>query len=335
MAESLSEKRRRAGKLGAAARWGQDRPMAKLATKLPSDQRRQHLKTARPIATLKQGKRDWYRIENKTGDVAEIFIYDEIGFWGITAQDFAAELREVTASKIDLRLNTPGGEVFDGIAIHNALVEHEAEVTVHVDALAASIGSVIAMAGDRIIMGKGAEMMIHDSSGFCIGNSADMRELADLLDRASDNIAQFYADRAGGSIQSWRDRMRAETWYSADEAVKAGLADEVAGGDQARGNPEDTWDLSIFNYAGRRHAPAPILDQATQPATQPDPEPAANPESVDDEPFAFDPDLFRTLVANVAEQAPAPPDVTPAEPQPDPFQFDPDRFRRSVMEALT
>src|SRR5690606_8034659 len=104
--------------------------------------------------------------------------------------------------------------------------QHQAHVTVIVDSLAASIASVIAMAGDRVVMAKNATMMIHDGHGLSIGNAADMREMADLLDKVSDNIASVYAERAGGDVAEWRERMRAETWYSADEAVSAGLADE-------------------------------------------------------------------------------------------------------------
>jgi len=97
-----------------------------------------------------------------------------------------------------------------------------------VTGLAASIASVIMMAGDEIIMGRGSEVMIHDAHAVQIGNAADMAKMAEILDRTSDNIATFYAERAGGTPKEWREIMRAEKWYNAQEAVDAGLADKVA-----------------------------------------------------------------------------------------------------------
>lgn len=212
------------------------------------------LKTARPRAQLVQGRKDWYSIKNQS-DKAVIYIYDEIGYFGISSNDFVRELQGLKVSEIELHLNTPGGEVFDGIAIFQVLKDHTANVTTYVDSLAASIGSVIAMAGNKIIMGQNAQLMIHDGHGICVGNAQDMRELADLLDRTSDNIASVYAARAGGSVKDWRKSMRAETWYSAGEAVQIGLADEISGAETV----ENSWDLSIFNYAGRENAPEPTL----------------------------------------------------------------------------
>lgn len=206
----------------------------------------------------------WYKIITDAAKpaVAEVWIYDEIGYWGISASDFAQQLAALSVTQIDVRLNSPGGEVFDGVAIHNALANHRATVNIYVDGLAASIASVIAMAGDRVVMGAGSQMMIHDGLTICVGNAADMREAASMLDKTSDTIASFYAARAGGSLTEWRDRMRAETWYTGEEAVAAGLADEVAGapivGDDAP-VPRNEFDLSVFAWAGRTAAPAPVL----------------------------------------------------------------------------
>lgn len=227
---------------------------------------KQHLKTARSRISMRAGRNDWFRITSRLqakdepggGTYAEVYIYDEIGYFGITAQDFVNELNNITDPRIDLHLNTPGGEIFDGLAIYNALKNHQANVTVYVDALAASAGSFIAMAGDQIIMQKTATMMIHDGHGLAIGNAADMRELADLLDKSSDNIASIYADRAGGSVEDWRTAMKAETWYSADEAVAAGLADKINGADTGS-KTDNSWDLSIYAYAGRDKAPTPVV----------------------------------------------------------------------------
>jgi ATP-dependent protease ClpP protease subunit len=213
--------------------------------------------------------RSWFRIVNADQPpaqqgppaVAEIWIYDEIGMWGITAGDFVAQLSQVEADAIDLHVNSPGGDVYDGIAILNALRSHPADVTTYVDGIAASIASVIAMGGNQIIMARNSQMMIHDAFGLCVGDAATMRETADMLDKASDNIADVYNARAGGGIALWRSRMKNTTWYSADEAVAAKLADEVAAvPSRSKTKPAgmaNEWDLSVFHYAGRGEAPAP------------------------------------------------------------------------------
>ncbi|WP_097865969.1 head maturation protease, ClpP-related [Streptomyces sp. rh34] len=207
--------------------------------------------------------RAWYEIRNATdADEAELLIYDEIGGWfGNTPGEIVDELRAVTAPNLRVRINSPGGSVFDGIAIANAIRLHPANVTVQVDGIAASAASVIAMAGDRIVMTPQSQLMIHDASGMAYGNSADMTTMATLLDTQSDNIADAYAERAGGTREEWRERMRAESWYLAAEAVAAGLADEVLPSRKAAEEPEpalsNSWDLSVFRYAGREEAPAP------------------------------------------------------------------------------
>ncbi len=231
------------------------------------------VKSARPRAQLVAGRTDWFRITNLGNGLAEVYIYDEVGFWGVTAADFANELRGVRAETITCHINSPGGEVFDGIAIYNALKQHPAKVTIYVDSLAASVASVIAMAGDRVVMGEGAQMMIHNAHGLCLGNETDMRQMADLLERQTDNLAGFYARRAGGDKQKWRDLMAAETWFSADEAVAAGLADEATAftpGD-SRGVVKAEWDLSIFRYPGRTAAPAPTASITNRATTTPPP----------------------------------------------------------------
>jgi ATP-dependent protease ClpP protease subunit len=204
------------------------------------------------VARALNKRRDWYRIENATADEASVYIYDEIGYWGLTAADLVRDLQSVKAKRINLHLNSPGGEVFDGWAIYTALKQHPATVAVQVDGLAASIASVIAMAGDTVTMAKPATLMIHDAYGFVLGNAAEMQAMAEVLDKLSDQIAAIYAERAGGSVREWRDRMRAETWYTEREAVDAGLADEVDGDSTA----ENRFDLSIF-----KHPPEGLLSE--------------------------------------------------------------------------
>ncbi|WP_326646066.1 ATP-dependent Clp protease proteolytic subunit [Streptosporangium sp. NBC_01755] len=260
-------------------------------------------------------ERQWYRITN-LADPAEVVIYDEIGYWGTSAETFLEELRSITASEISLRINSPGGEIFDGIAIHNVLRSHTATVTVYVDSLAASIASVIAMAGDRIIMQPHSQMMIHDGSGFCYGQAGDMREMADLLDRQSDNIAGVYAERAGGTVAEWRARMQAETWYTADEAVAAGLADEVAR--PVRQPDQDpamaaSWDLSVFRFAGRSAAPAPAVSEVV-PVADPEPvEPTQEPEPVAQVPADVTPEPTEVPALNLGQAEPVAQAVEPDE----------------------
>ena len=214
----------------------------------------------------------WYRIMNQTADEAEVMLYDEVGGWlGATADEFINDLRGITASNILLRVNSPGGQVYEGIAIANALRSHPASVTVQVDGIAASIASVIAMAGDRVRMMPNAMIMVHDASGLTVGDAADHRATAELLDKISGNIADAYAARAGGTRDEWRQVMVAETWYTAEEAVAAGLADEVVPTPKRDdGEPEmrQQFDLTAYGYQGPgREEPKAETEWATPEPT--------------------------------------------------------------------
>lgn len=204
-------------------------------------------RSARTFANLSQGRSEWYRIKNQADGPTTVSIYDEIGYFGVTARDFLAELEDVKGD-IDLHLNTPGGEVFDGLTIYNALNQRKGLVRVSIDGLAASIGSVIAMAASpgELSIAKHAQLMIHDGFTMAVGNAADMRKLADQLDEQSDNIAGIYSDRTGQPADYWRDQMRQETWYVGKKAVDAGLADRVIEREPVTNN----WDLSFFRNAG-------------------------------------------------------------------------------------
>ena len=180
--------------------------------------------------------RSWYSIKNASDTETEIFIYDEIGLWGITANDFVRELADIRASKITLRVNSPGGAVFDGIAIYNACKRHRAEMFGFVDGIAASIASVILMACDTVTMSSHSQMMIHEANGLVIGPADDMRKMADILDKWSENIASIYVEQAGGTVEEWWARMKEETWFSDQEAVDLGLADGIEGQEE---NPEN------------------------------------------------------------------------------------------------
>lgn len=157
------------------------------------------------------------------GSKAVLRIYDVIGWPFIEAQDVAEALDGLDVDEIEVQINSPGGDAFEGVAIYNALRTHPAKITTRVDGLAASAASVIAQAGDHRVMLTGSQMMIHDAWGLAIGNAEVMGETAGVLDKISDSIAGIYAERAGS--EGWRDAMLAESWYTHDEAVEAGLAD--------------------------------------------------------------------------------------------------------------
>lgn len=240
-------------------------------------------RAARVTARAGSG-RGWYEIRNAAADEAELMIYDEVGGWfGATAEEFIAELRAITAPNLRVRINSPGGSVFEGIAIANALRAHPGNVTMQVDGIAASIASVIAMAGNRLVMMPNSMLMIHNASGMCYGDAAEMAKMAEVLDLISMNLADVYATKTGGTRDEWRAAMQTESWYLPVDAVEAGLADEAVPG-QAPADPQMSaaaWDLAAYGYTG----PAP----AQQP--KPGPPPAAKT----DEPAA------PTLTINVAD----------------------------------
>lgn len=212
---------------------------------------------------------DWFRVTNSAedADATDVFVYDSVGGWfGLYADEFIDALGGVTTSKINLRLNSPGGSVFEGITIANALRAHPANVTVYVDGLAASIASVIMLAGDRVVMRPQSQVMIHAASGACYGDSNEMTKMAETLVFQTRNIAEAYAERTGRSVDEFLDYMAAETWFTAKEAVALGLADEAMPmkPKQPETVPESpearmhrSWDLSMYRYAGREKAPAP------------------------------------------------------------------------------
>jgi ATP-dependent protease ClpP protease subunit len=225
-------------------------------------------------------RRDWYRIRNEADKAkpTQVLIYGEIGdsWWGdsVPAATFAREFAAIEADEIHLHIHSPGGDAFDGLAIATAIRNHPAKTVAYVDGLAASAASYIAIAADETVMAVGSEMMVHDASGLALGNAAAMTKMAEILNGLSDNIASLYALKAGGTTSEWRDVMREETWYNADETVKAGLADRVdkeapaadladseskdsAPAEEEQAPVEDQFDLSLFAHRGRRNAPPP------------------------------------------------------------------------------
>lgn len=229
----------------------------------------------------------WYAI-NKKDDDAEILIYDEIGAWGVSAKQFINDLRKIDSKSITVRVNSPGGEIFDGTAIYNALRAHGSKIDVRIEGLAASAASFIAMAGDEINMANNAYMMIHNAYGAVAGGASDMRTYADMLEKINDNIAGMYETKAGKDRQHWRNLMDAETWFTANEAKDAGLVDAVYESGQAMAKAGAKF-LTIYNKIpdavrtawGQVQPAAPALQKepimAEQPDTSTTSTPAQNP----------------------------------------------------------
>ena len=180
--------------------------------------------------TTKTNNQSWYSIKAKANDTAEISIYDEIGFWGVTAQSFSKDLKALgnNLKQINLHIHSPGGDVFDGIAIYNLLKNHPANVTVYIDGLAASMASVIAMAGNEVIMPENAMMMIHKPWGIQGGDAEDMRKYADLLDKVENTLIPAYANKTGKTPEELAEMLSAETWLNGKECVEQGFADKLA-----------------------------------------------------------------------------------------------------------
>jgi ATP-dependent Clp endopeptidase proteolytic subunit ClpP len=167
----------------------------------------------------------WFHIKAKAEAEADVFLYDEIGGFGVNARDFISEIRASGAKKINLRINSPGGSVFDGLAIYNFLKEQD--VTVQVDGLAASIASIIAMAGKEVRIASNGFLMIHNPWGGAMGDSEEMRQTADLLDKIRDSLVGTYAKKTGKDAETIKRWMDEETWFSAEEAKENGFVDTI------------------------------------------------------------------------------------------------------------
>jgi len=207
------------------------------------------------------------------GEEATIYLYDVIGagdMWGDgeTTEDIVKAIRALDAKRINIRINSPGGDVFAARAIGLALRQHPAKIVAHIDGVAASAASVIAMYGDEIEIAEGGMIMIHLSWGLTIGNAIEHRETADLLDKVDASLAKTYADRTGIDEGDIRSMLEAETWLDAEESVAKGFADRVAEGKEAKAQAKapaaGQWDLSAYKHPPRaREAPPPDQLQST------------------------------------------------------------------------
>ena len=204
--------------------------------------------------------KSWYTIRARASG-AEVLIYDEIGAYGVTAKGFLAELGALpNDAALDLRLNSPGGSVFDAVAIFNALKRHAGEVTVWIDGIAASAASYIAMAGDSVVMPQNAFLMIHDPSGLVMGTAEDMRSTAEALDKVKGSLIQGYAAKSGKPDDEIAALMAAETWLDAQEALALGLIDRIA---------EPVKLAASFDIARFRNAPAELTTVVSETGEEP------------------------------------------------------------------
>lgn len=175
-----------------------------------------------------------FKITNKSATKAEIVIYSAIGesFWGdaLSAKQFDAELKKLdsTVNEITVRINSPGGDVFDGVTIYNRLKQHKAKIIVHIDGLAASIASIIALAGDEIYIGDGALFMIHLPWTFAMGNRMELDNTVNRLMDVEEQLISIYAKKTGLDRAEIKAMLEAETWLDADQAIEKGFVDAKA-----------------------------------------------------------------------------------------------------------
>ncbi|HID7802657.1 TPA: ClpP-like prohead protease/major capsid protein fusion protein [Proteus mirabilis] len=227
-------------------------------------------------------QKNWFRMQAKEDQTADIYIYDEIGGWGISARRFTEDLISLgNLSHINLHIHSPGGEVFDGIAIYNQLKNHSATITVYIDGLAASMASVIAMVGDTVIMPKNAMMMIHKPWGVSWGDANDMREYADLLDKLENVLIPAYVAKTGKTTEEITAMLEQETWLDGDECVEHGFADKViepvkamASLTSKRIEEFSSMPSAIKNQITPKNTTKPT--QQPQPNSSPEPQPSAS-----------------------------------------------------------
>lgn len=183
------------------------------------------------MASTESQVRPCYRIQAAADDAVDVMIYDRVGrdMWGdgVSAEDLVDELAGIKASTINVRINSFGGQVFEGLAIYNALERHSARVVAHIDGIAASIASIIALAADEVRIAENAFYMIHNPHGVAFGNAKDMREMADVLDKVGGSLSGVYAKKTGMDADAIQELMDAETWFNAEEALEMGFVDKV------------------------------------------------------------------------------------------------------------
>ena len=209
-----------------------------------------------------------FRVENSASDEATIYLYDTIvsdSLWGgVSAYDFVQALNAITAPTIHVRINSPGGEVFAGQAMAQALREKPAKCIAHIDGYAASCASWVALACDEVVISEGGMVMIHCAQSCACGNADDLRECADLLEKVDGILVASYAKETGQDSEQIAAWMQAETWFTAEEAVSNGFADSIASS-----SPKNS---AAWNFSAYANAPTPPPEALRNIDTLPDTE---------------------------------------------------------------
>jgi ATP-dependent Clp endopeptidase proteolytic subunit ClpP len=190
-------------------------------------------------------KPGWFEIKSQSEDEAEILIYDVIGWPFIEAGSFIDSLNNFGTKTVKVRINSPGGDVFDALAIYNAMDSYKGKIITFIDSLAASAASVVAVAGHEVQAYKNAMMMIHEPWSFAIGNQYELTDIAGLLGKISGNLVDIYADKSNIGKRDIKSMMKSETWFTAKEMKEKGLIDTIIDGSGAKAK----FDLSIYSKA--------------------------------------------------------------------------------------
>jgi ATP-dependent protease ClpP protease subunit len=241
----------------------------------------------------------FYALEKSNDGTATIHLYDEVGAFGAGSKEFLADLAKLDGQHIHLRINSPGGSVVEGTAIYNSLRRHKGGLTVHIDALAASMASVIAMAGAPVYIADNALLMIHNPWTISAGDSEQLRKEADLLDKLKSTLVNAYTRKTGIDQEQVAEMMNNETWLDAVEAVALGFADAIEEGvaAAATATPESLrarFDSFAKGMTAEIETPAPEATEAqapveatvvseSAPAEQPAPEVVEAPAAESDE----------------------------------------------------
>jgi len=174
-------------------------------------------------------KKNWYSINGKkSAKVADVYIFDEIGSFGVNAQSFISEIKDYKNTPLNVHLNCVGGDVFEGMAIYNVLKKRSARTTVYIEGIAASMGSVVALAADEVIMAENSLFMIHNAWGGAMGEADDLKRTAGVLEKISNEIASIYVKKTNLPLNEVKEMMDEETWLNAQEALDLGFINSVS-----------------------------------------------------------------------------------------------------------
>jgi ATP-dependent Clp protease, protease subunit len=213
-----------------------------------------------------------YRIEAAAdAEEATVYLYDVIDeYWGVSAGQFVKDLMSIKAQTIHLRVNSPGGDVFSGRAMATAIKAHPSKVIAHIDGLAASAASYVALSADEVEIAQGAFVMIHRAWGLTMGNAEDHLDMGALLEKIDEELVADYVRETGNTAEAVRVWLDAETWFTAEEAVATGFADRIA---TAEAKAQARWNLAAFD----RPPSAALADRPGTPADPPA-DPVPNPD---------------------------------------------------------